>query len=372
MVIILKIIEIFGIFMKILRFFLKFAVFLLFFSGFALAEDSKYVVERVAVEVEGDSPADARNLAFKSARKRAFATLLYRLGYKESFILEVDDEEIAQMVRLERVFGERIYGNKYSAAFKIVFAKDFVDDMFLRKRSKKEVAGSGLEDLRFLVIPVKLLGQKSLLWEDGNDFRTSINAAITGQDLHNFKTIEADIDNLSILGGDSVNSVEIKDLQYLFKKYNVDIIYLAFFSYDRHIAKASVMIRGFERDRKFQYRLGFINSKSLNDVDLIDRVGYKVMKYLSGLNMEEIRAQGVENDMVRLEIPVRKLEEWLIVKRRIENSDFVEKMDIETVSRDYVRVSVLCRNSLEITKVFAKMGFELHQRGQNVYLLLLK
>ena len=69
----------------------------------------------------------------------------------------------------------------------------------------------------------------------------------------NFSTIQSDIDNLSIVNSQNVTKLEARDLEPLFDRYRVDVIYLAFFSYDRAIGKASVLVRGFERMRKFLY-----------------------------------------------------------------------------------------------------------------------
>ncbi len=351
-----------------------FLAFLVIFSGFFVKnshseeENSKYLIDDIYVNVEGDSPANAKDLGFMSARKKAFSVLLARIGYDLNFMEKVDNSEISNLVRFEQVFDEKFSGNNYSAKFKIYFAKDFVDDLFL----KKNYAIKNLEttqDLRFLIIPVKMTSTKNLLWESQNNFRKFTENVVENNKIKNFNIIEADIENLAMLNSENVTKLDFKDLEYFFEKYKIDVIYVAFFSYDENISKASVLVRGFERLRKFQYRLGFINSNKLSDEDLTQKVSEKVVDYLSKLQIEEIRAQGLDKDMVRIEIPVRNLEQWLMVQEKIEKSGFVTKIDIESVSRDYVKIAVLSENSLNIVDYFAKIGFRLTPRSQNVYLL---
>jgi hypothetical protein len=348
-----------------------FLTFLVIFGGFlsdSHAVSAKYQIEDVSVSVVGDSPAEARNLAFVDARRKAFAILLSRLTLDADIINEVSNDEIARMVRSERIFDEKIFANNYSGTFKIEFAKDFVDDLLLRMKAS-QVATETADELKFLVIPVKILQDKILLWESGNDFRASVQNTITSKKLMNFSTIQSDIDNLAIVNSQNVTKLEARDLEPIFDRYRVDVIYLAFFSYDRTIGKASVLVRGFERMRKFQYRLSFINSENLGNSELVQRVGFKVTNYLVDLKLEEIRAQGIERDMVQIEIPVRNLGQWLAVEKRIERSGFVSKIEIESISRDYVKIAVLCDDSLNVDEGFAKMGLSLSKKSPNVYLL---
>ena len=369
--------------MKTMRILSKITVFLVFFvslSAFLLensyskeaeSEQDKYSIENVAVNVSGKTPADARNLAFAAARRDAFITLLTRLSVNLSFVNSVSDDEVSQLVSYEQVFDEKMFGNNYVANFKIGFAKDFVDDLLLRKNPSQKVEESA-KDLSFLIIPVKILQQKNLLWESGNEWKKSVIKEIKSAKVKNFSTIEADIDNLAVLNSENITKIGAADLGHLFEKYKVDVIYVTFFSYDKNLAKVSVLVRGFEKMRKFQYRLGFVNSGDLTDLELSDKVASKMVNYLSNLNLAQIRQQGVEQEMVRLEIPIRKLGEWMMIKNRIENSGIVSKMDIESVSRDYVKISVLCNNSVDFVEAFAKIGFVLTPRAQNVYSLTLR
>lgn len=356
------------------RFLSKIAVFYAFFTLFCgflvknVQSEEIYNISEVFVNVEGESPADARTLGFQRARKEAFATLLVRLGVDINFIDEVKNEEITSLVRSERVFDEKYFGNNYSANFTVYFAKDFVDDLFLRKKMVN-IKKKSAKDVKFLMIPVKRLLNRNLLWESGNDFRNYVKESVASKEIRNFIIPEADIDNLAVVSAQNVAKVGAKDVDYLLDKYGADIAYIAFYSYDAPIRKASVLVRGFEGSRRFQYRLSFINSNGLDEDRLVKKVSSKVVEYLSELKLEEIKTQGVDKDMVAIEIPVRNLGQWMMVKKRIERSSFVHKMEIKSVSRDFVKITVLCEDSLNIQAGFAQMGFNLTPRSQNLYLL---
>ncbi len=331
--------------------------------------DNIYLIENLYVNIEGKSPSDAKEKAFNYARKKAFLKLVDRLNVRAKFINLLEDEEISDLVRSQQIEGEKISGNFYSAQFKILFAKDFIEDLFLRK-SASERQREDYSRPSFLIVPAKILEKKILLWESGNNFRSELKEEIKEQNVENFKIIEADIDNLAALNNENISKVGYEDLGYLFKKYGVNVIYLAFYSYDEIIKKVSVLVRGFERDRKFQYRLGFINSKNLNDGALVERVSGKIINYLSDLKFEEIKAQVDEKDKIVIQIPVRYLSDWLKISKRLKSSDFITEFEINSISRDYVEILISSKNSLEVVEDFATMGFELKKKSHNNYLML--
>lgn len=366
-------------------FFRKNTLFLLFSSLFLLflshkkllADDiikaankqsNKYIIENINIDVESESSAMARNLAFNEARKKAFVVLLNRLNKNDDFAADISDEEITRLVRSEQVVNEKIYKNRYRANFQIYFAKDFVDDLFLRKKEELKKTETA-SDLRFLLIPVKMTINKNLMWEQENNFKKYVSQSVIEQKVKNFTIISADIENLAQINAQNITSLDFDSLNYLLDKYQADIIYLNFFSYDEKMKKASILIRGFEKKHKFQYRLSFINSNNLPDDELVAKVSSKMVDYLSDLKIEEIRAQSFEKDMIKVQIPLRSLSQWLLIKERIENNKIISRLEIQSVSRDMAKIILSTDDSLNIVEIFAKMGLTIRPKSQNVYLL---
>lgn len=364
-------------FLKMPSFFKKTFCSLLIISVFvcfkisAQEERDIYTVEDVAVNVSGNSPAGARNLAMKAARKDAFMILLTRLSLDIAVIDSITEDEIMDMVRSEQVFNEKILGNNYIGSFTIVFAKDFVDNVLARKNTK-EIVKTHEKPLSFVIIPVEVLQEKNLLWESGNNWRKYVSSSIIENKARNFRVIEDDIENITLIDQDNISRISAIEVEPLFSKYKVDIVYVAFFSYDDQKQKASVLIRGFDKLRRFQYRLGFLNSDNMNLQDLQIKVAGKMMEYLSKLKTEDIRMQGIARDILRFEIPVTSLSQWLLIKNIIENSGLVSKVSVESISRDYVYALASYGSSAEASYAFDKIGISLFKKGNNNYLLTLK
>src|SRR3989338_2010740 len=171
-----------------------FLVIFAVFEAYGASSDDVYVIEEISVNVESNSPASARGLAFTTARREGFLTLLTRLGVGIEFANNVVDDEIAEIVRSEQVFDEKIIGNRYVAKFKIIFAQDFVDNLFELKKSDQPNIELQKE-LSFLMIPAEILQKKTLLWESQNQFKKAVEDAVLAQKIANFKIAQADIEN---------------------------------------------------------------------------------------------------------------------------------------------------------------------------------
>lgn len=357
--------------------FLVFTLLLLTISQFVVAaedEANPYIVEDVAVSVSAKSPTEARNLAVKTVRRDAFAILLARLSLESVIASKVSDSEISDMVRSEQIIDEKIAGSSYSATFNVTFAKDFVEHVLAQKKlpqQEKEIAMLVEERPISLVIPVKILQRKILLWEGSNDWRPSVSKVLEGKD--DFKIPVADIDNVVILNPENVNRISAIDFEPLFDKYQSNVVYFLLFSQDNISGKASVVVRTLRKDFGSQVKLGFTNSEKLEGQELMNKVASKTVEYLESLKANEALVQDKKEQIISLEIPVNRLGDWLMIKNKIESSGIFNKFNIEAISCDYVKASVsVVGADLNLTELFAKSGFFLTTKSADLYLLTIK
>lgn len=364
--------------MKFLRgLFIFLTLFLLANSQSSVAAeniDNPYIVEDVAVSVSAKSPTEARNLAIKTVHRDAFTILLARLSLENAVASKISDGEIADMVRSEQIIDEKIAGSSYSATFNVTFAKDFVDHILAQKKlpqSEKATALEVEERPIILVVPVKILQRKILLWEASNDWKPSVSKALEGK--VDFKIPVADIDNVVILNPENINKISASEFEPLFAKYQSNEVYFLLFSHDNVSGKANVVVRSLNRDSGSQVKLGFANSEKLEGQELMNKVAIKTVEYLESLKANQAANQDKKEQMISLEIPVAKLGDWLMIKNKIENSGLVNKINIEAISCDYVKVSVLLINAdLNLVELFAKSGFSLAAKSSDLYLLTIK
>ncbi len=353
------------------RIFLVSAVFFCTFFSFSYAaQNPNYLVENVAVSVAGKSPTDARNLAVATARRDAFLILLTRLEINTNIADGVSNDEISDMVRSEQIDGEKIAGKNYSATFKIMFAKDFVDHILSQKNLTK-VEEKTTEN--YLVIPVKIAKTgtvlETILWEETNDWKRvieKISKKLPENSAQKFIIPEADISNISTINRDNIATVTYVALEPMLGKYKAEGAYIMFFSYDEIENKVNINVSYIRKLQKKQIKLGFINVDRLNYQELLNRVAVKTIEYIS--SSQNLDNKSVASNVIRLQIPINNLDSWIAAKNKIENSGLVSQVNVEIVSRDYAIISVTYNNSnSEITEAFLAAGIFLEQKSENFY-----
>lgn len=340
--------------------------FLIFSSKFAFAADENiYSVENVPVSITGKSPSDARNTAVSTARRDAFLILLTRLGLEVNIADKINNEEISDMVRLEQTDAEKIAGNTYSATFNIVFAKDFVEHILKQKKSIPNQVAQVKEEI-FLLIPVKINKKQPIVWEEENDWRNAIIKTLNKKSLEKKYIVpQPDINNLSLLGRDNITFVGYLELEPMMKRYSADSALNMFFDYDEIENKVNINLYIIRKAQKKQLRLSFINVDRLSKEMLLEKVANKVIDYL---NSPQFAQNQITNNIVKIQVPVKSLANWLEIRSKIENSNLVNQLNIESLASDRVIISVNYPNSeIDIAEAFLGIGLLLNKTSDSYY-----
>lgn len=347
------------------------AIFLTAATFSHAAETVNYLVENVAVNVTSKSPSGARNAAVATARRDAFLILLTRLGRHTNIADNITNDEISDMVRSEQIDGERIAGNSYSATFNIMFAQDFVEHILAQKDAPildaKNAAIPKTEET-YLVIPAQTVKRKTILWEENNDWRKAIAKNLSQKSSKKFIIPEADVANISVLDRDNVALVDYVGLEPILSRYKSDAAYTLFFNYDEIENKVSINVFYIRKLQKKQIKLSFVNVDRLDYAALLDKVAAKTIDYLLSSQTSENKI--LSSNLVRIGIPISSLGNWLMVKNKIENSNLVSQLNIESLSRDYALISVNYVNAtVSIEEAFAKIGITLNKKSEDFYTL---
>ncbi len=348
-------------------FLLLFSVFVAF-SNFSFAADSSiYSVANVAVSVSGKSPTDARNLAVANARRDAFLILLTRLDMNINVADNVSNDEISDMVRSEQTDGEKVAGSSYSATFNILFAKDFVDHILSQKKSTQVAEVPAKIEESYLLIPVKMVKKQPIVWEESNDWRKAVVKSLGKKNLaKKFVIPDADLNNLSLLGRDNVAIAGYAELETMITRYGNAAAYTLFFTYDDIENKVNINVYYIRKMQRKQFKLSFINVDRLSFEALIDKVADKVVDYLNSPQISENKI--ITSNIVRIQIPITSLNGWLATKNKIETSNLVNQLNIESISRDWALISVnYLNNDVDISEAFLGIGILLNKKSENLY-----
>lgn len=334
------------------------------------AQPNNYLVESVMVSINGKSPSGARNAAVANARRDAFLILLTRLELETKVADNVTDEEISDMVRSEQIDDEKMAGNNYSATFNIMFAKDFVDHILAQKNLNKSANAQEekKEDI-YLLIPTKIVKRKPVLWEDANDWKKSIEKTLAKKSQKKFLTPDSDLTNATVLSLDNVETANYATIEPMLSRYKAEAAYTLFFNYDEIENKVSINVFYIRKLQKKQFKLSFINVDRLSYEALLDKVADKTIDYLLSAQNDESKI--LSSGFVRLSIPISNLGNWLMIKNKIENSNLINQLNIESISRDNATISVNYINGkMEIEEAFSKIGLPLEKKSENFYALI--
>ncbi len=348
------------------RFFLPFlALFFLFGELSNAADQNIYLVENIVTSVSGKSPNDARLNAVNGARRDAFLVLLNRLELNHSIADSVTNSEISDMVRSEQIENEKISGNNYSASFNIMFAKNFVDHILAQKNLQK--IDSKKEDSFIILLP-KVDKNKISLWEEENDWKKAFINSLDSKSKKRFIIPDADISNVSMINPENISKISYDDLEAIIARYKASGAYILVFSFDDIENKVSINVSYIRKLQKKQVKLSFVNTSHLSYPALLQKVSEKTIAYL--IESQANQSKEAVANSIKIEIPISNLGNWLAIKNKIENSNLVTQLNIESISKDHAVISVtyIDVSGNGVVESFAKAGIFLLRNSDNFYI----
>lgn len=352
------------------------ALIYLAFVHISLASDASiYLVEEVAAESSGRSPSAARTAAVTSARRDAFLILLGRLDLNINTADNITDEEIFEMVRSEQIENEKIAGNRYSAMLKIMFAKDFVDHILEKKENSAKLFSTIKHDENVeeidVIIPVKIVNKKPIMWDNAEvaDWSKAIGSHIVKSSKKKLELANSYDQKLNVVGAENFQDATYDSLSSILQNHSAAAAYILSFSHDNAENKVSVEISYIRKMQKKQSKLTFINTYILSSEELLNKVAKKTIDYIS----QAPTVENSDNIAVNFVIPITTLSEWLATKRRLENSNLVNQINLKSLARDRVIISATyLNNTVDIVESFARLGINLEKQsapnGDNFYI----
>ena len=347
---------------------------LVFNSGLALAGDqSTYAIDSVVVNASGKSPSQARINAVASGQRNAFITLLGRLGMDENSANTLTDETIADMVSSQQIIDEKIAGNNYSATLNLTFSESFVKHYLGNKTNNaKEVPKTDT----YLLIPIKAGKAQSLIWEQNNDWKLAWENIIKNNKVATIKLPSGDIDDISNFNVANINDGNFSGFESAINKYKADAVMLAYFEFDSIENKVDIILKTVRKFHSSQVKLDFVNVNQLSPEDLVGKVTTKTFEYIAGTSKVSSETNAANNPPVlvsiNIDVLVSDLGDWLTVKNKLENSNIVSQLKINSISKDLVKINISYNKvNGDIINFFAKYNLFLEKKSEGKYTLSL-
>ncbi len=342
----------------------------------AFAQNTTYAVNDVIANGSGISPSQARINAIAFAQRNAFLILLERLGIDENIASTLDDTAIADMVASQQIINEKISDTNYSATLNLTFSESFVKYYLGEKLppsdKPKEAITPNITG-SYLVIPVKLIKDQSLIWEENNDWKTAWENILENNKITYLNLPKGDIDDITIISSPTIGDANFTDFEPLLTKYRVDSLMLAYFNFDSIENKVNITLHNVQKFSSTQIKLAFVNVDQLPNEDLVNKVAEKTINYIALVNDKNQQKLPQQSTVTyQIDVLINGLNDWLKVKNKLENSNLVSQFRVNTISRDLVKISVSYNNGNgDIINFFAKNRLFLQKRSANEYFLSL-
>ncbi len=355
----------------------KFIQALIFFIFFGLnsslaqeVEGNVYLIETISSKATLKTLSESKKMVYNNARRDAFMMLLVRLKIPVATSDRVDDSEIVEMIRSEQIVDEKISGSSYFATFNIIFAKDFVEHILAKKTDNTK--NNSVEKIekhseKITLIPVKVAKIRPLIWEQENDWKVMLGRVISKNNLQkNFIIPEANAENIVTINSQNIKNITFSDIEKTLISNGSEAVYLLFFNVDEIENKVLIEVVYLRKLLKRQFRLSFINVDRLSYNDLIIKVAEKTLEYISNnpIGSDNI----LDNNTIKIQVRINALDDWLNIKKTIENNNLVEGIVVNSISRDKVSLSANYNNTkISIEDAFKAFGINISKQAQGFY-----
>ena len=319
------------------------------------SKNSPYLIQNIQVEANGKSANDAKIIATKNARRQALAKLVERLKINKN-IEKISDSELEQMIKSEQILLEKFSNNNYQATLNVSFSKKFIG-FYLKNKNENplnnnnsiqnlatnKVEKSELEDANkhnTLILPIKKQGNNFMIWEEKNEWRSSVEKSLQKNKLvtnNEILILKSEINNLEIINNENFEDLQYLDFEPILIQQKADNLYLAIFEYDEIENKAKITLKNFSKNPKKTVILNFVNVEFLKYSELIDKVSLKLIEYLLN-NKNSINSEANQNN-ITLDIEINDFESWIKIQQKIINSGLVSDIFLKSISKQKTTIS---------------------------------
>ena len=336
--------------------------------------NQQYTVNNIIASAQGKSPNQARSNAIASGQRNAFLILLERLKINKTIADDITNETIADMVFSQQILDEKISNNQYSATLNLKFSKNFV----AHHLGKNFISLNNQPILQqpdyYLIIPIKLIKNQKLLWERNNDWKQAIKNALKNNPTPLLKIPTGDIDDIITISTEDIKNFNFSYFKPILNKYQANIIILAYFDFDSLENKVDITLKNIQQHRTTHTELNFINVKHLSPQSLVDEVANKTIGYITQSNHQLLTRSTISGaySSHQIDVLISDLDDWLKVKNKLQDSNIISQLTINSISQDVVDINISYNNSAgNIIDFFAQDNFFLQQKNEGGYFLSL-
>lgn len=329
------------------------------------AEEDRFNVSGINVKKFSNNVTQARNTAINDGQRRAFEVLLRRLKVSPNYSLWVSNEDIGKMVSSIQINNEKITDNSYSATINVFFSEDFVKFMF----QKYNIKSSSAPKNKYLVIPVVRNEEGIQIWGSENVWMDIWRNLMDEKGIKAITVIEKDIETLAAVNPEMIQFENPYDFDYLIKQYDVNTIIVAEAEHLVDEDKIQILFTQVSENNKDTVKLNFFNAEGYDEYTLFSNATEKTINYIIKVEGKTRSKDGNEKG-VSVNVAVNGLKEYLDAKNLLENSEFIKKIKLKSLTKQVAVFHI--EHSIEeelLSTAFEERGFRVYKQLDEYYLI---
>lgn len=328
-------------------------------------------VQGIQVDITADSAADARDKAILEAQRKAFEQLAGEVtGGRPA--PKLSDADITALVHDFSITNEKSSAVRYIATFDVRFNSARVRDVVGPFTAPAAVAAPS----PVVIVPVLQSDAGQTLWDEPNPWRTAW--ARHASSTHVVPTLvpPGDLEDVALVGPEDATAGDTGRLVALARHYGAETALVALAVMQTAEASAAApsltvtSVRHGPEGPTAPLVATFEAQPGESVEGLFDRAAAAVHADLQARWRQETVAPAAGPAVLDVAVPITGLNDWIVVRNRLQNQRLVKETDLVRLSREEARLTLHYVGELsELTEALQQDGLDLVREGERWTLL---
>lgn len=334
----------------------------------AAQDESIFTVRGIKADASAETVTEARSQAIEQGQAKAFDRLMQRLVMREDqqSVPQIDNSEIGSMVTDFSVANERTSDVRYLADMTVRFQPDAVR-RFLQRAG---VNYAETQSRPMVVLPLYRDAEGWRLWESPNPWHEAWLNGPYSDDLVPFEAPLGDIDDVSAIDAAAARNADPAALRAIAERYGARAVLLAEAQVSGDPAVIEVQGQRLLGDDDKQVTEEVTQGEDEDLSDALRRAADRIaLAYQEEWKAENVLRFGSESQLVA-EVPIRSLNEWMEIRRRLQTLPQVRNIKIIYLTRSAARVNLTyLGDQTGLSRVLSQRDLSLQPQSQGEWIL---
>ena len=312
-------------------------------SGLVYAEQNKaFTIVGVNVDITSKSSADARQKALADGQKRAFERLMRRIVISDDLAMvpKLTKSEIDEYVLDFAVANEKNSPIRYLAELTYRFKAAEIRELL----RGLEIKFAETLSKPVLLLPVYEAVAAKSLWDNPNPWRDSLAQQLPSEGLVPITLPAGDLRDIGIIGPEQAIAGDEALINAIGLRYGLDRVMVTHASLSAGAGgrpALRVRVVSYGPDKRAG-KLTFSTNQKRDETikGLIQRAARLTIAKIEDRWKADNLLQFEQDSVVAVALPISSLTEWVEVKRRLNRTAVIQKLELVLFSRNEARINI--------------------------------